>query len=32
MLRPTMHPGCFQIVSLLEDCVCNGELLLRAEL
>ena len=32
MFGPGMHPGCLQAVFLLEDGVCDGELLLCTEL
>ena len=31
MLKSRMHPGCFQAIFLLENCVRNGELKVSAE-
>ena len=32
MFAPRMHPGCFQAITLLEDCFSNDKLALTAEL
>ena len=32
MFGPRMHQGCFQMIFLLDDCICHGKLALSAEL